>query len=71
MTRFQPPNLDKISQCHRIIIDAEREIAQILRNPQPNMEQINFDVFTIRLLKLRIRDNNRKIIELQNHQNGQ
>ena len=71
MTRFQPPNLDKINCCHRIIIDAEKEIAQILRNPQPDMEQINFDVFTIRLLKLRIRDNNRKIIELQNNQNGQ
>lgn len=67
MARFQPASLDKIGKYHRFVIDIQKEIEQIIRNLQPNIENIDFDALTIRFLKLRLRDNMRILAAMHSH----
>ena len=57
MARFQPACLKEIGKYHRFVIDIQKEIEQIIRNPQPILENLDFDALTIRFLRLRLRDN--------------
>ena len=61
MARFQPACLDKIGKYHRFVIDIQKEIEQIIRNPQPIIENFDFGALTIRFLRLRLRDNLRML----------
>ena len=67
MARFQPASLDKIGKYHRFVIDIQKEIEQIIRNPQPNLEHIDFDAIIIRFLRLRLRDNMRILEAMHSH----
>ena len=67
MARFQPASLNKIGKFHCFVIDIQKEIEQIERNPQPNIEYINFDALTIRFLKFRLRDNMRILEAMHSH----
>lgn len=67
MARFRPACLDKIGKCHRFIIDTQKEIENRIRNPQPVLEQIDFDALTIRFLRLKLRDNMRILEKMHSY----
>ena len=66
MSKFKPANLDQIGRYHRTIIDTQKEIETIYRNPQQAIHNFDFDYFNLRLLRLRLRDNLKTVRTLQN-----
>ena len=67
MARFQPACLKEIGKYHRFVIDIQKEIEQIIRDPQPIHLNFDFDALTIRFLRLRLRDNIRTLEALHSY----
>ena len=67
MARFKPAYLKEIGKYHRFVIDIQKEIEQIITNPQPIHMNFDFDALTIRFLRLRLRDHLRTLADMHSY----